>query len=160
MSNNSQIFVSYSHDDEFFAHSLIDALKGKLIERDFRSSVVWMDTQQIFAGDDWVDKVEKAIKDSFVVLLVVSPAAMKSFNVNYEWAFAFGAGKVVIPIIYKDPGELPAKLRHRIQIKFKDDSLKLLGSLQWRELLDAVEKTYNDSNGSKSIQVSSILRQT
>ncbi len=80
----SHIFISYNHEDSDFA----DALIGK-IEKE--GLTTWVDNDRINAGEDWRLTIDQAIKDSFALIVIMSPTAKASEYVTYEWAFAWGA---------------------------------------------------------------------
>src|SRR5688500_1363014 len=88
----NQVFVSYSHKDSSF----IKILKQKLKDSGFD---VWIDQELLRPGQDWRDEIDNAIRASFAVLAVMTPQAYKSQYVTYEWAFALGIGKEIIPIL-------------------------------------------------------------
>ncbi len=88
-----QLFVSYAHVDMRF----VRLLEAKLKEN-FR---VWID-DQLDAGDDWQEAIDDAIRKSFAVIVVISPASSKSKYVTYEWSFAMGLGLPVIPVLLEN----------------------------------------------------------
>lgn len=85
------IFLSYSSRDYFFA----EMLAMKLDEKEFR---LWRDQGAIRAGDDWRDTIEQGIKDSLAVVVALSESAAQSPYVTYEWAYAAGLGKPIVPV--------------------------------------------------------------
>jgi HEAT repeat protein len=90
----AHVFISYSSKDSEF----VKELDAKLNEARIKS---WTYTRELFAGNHWEREIDEAIKASFVVLVVMTPDAKKSEYVTYEWSFAFGIGKLVIPIHLK-----------------------------------------------------------
>ena len=62
----------------------------------------WIDNDQLKAGTDWREEIDHAIKEAFALIVIMSPAAQVSVYVTYEWAFAWGAGIKVIPVVYKE----------------------------------------------------------
>jgi hypothetical protein len=89
----NHIFISHSHEDSDFAENM----QNKLEQAGF---TVWRDIG-IRGGEDWRKEIDQAIKEAFVLIVVVTPAAKASEYVTYEWAFASGAGVKVIPILHK-----------------------------------------------------------
>jgi hypothetical protein len=85
------IFLSYATQDYFFA----EMLAIKLAENDF---AIWRDQGSIRAGDDWRQSIENGIKDSIAVVVALSSRSTESPYVTYEWAYAIGMGKPVIPV--------------------------------------------------------------
>ncbi len=89
----NHIFISHSHDDSDFAEILHD----KLAQARF---TVWRDIA-IRGGEDWRREIDQAIKEAFALIVVMTPEAKASEYVTYEWAFAWGAGVKVIPVLLK-----------------------------------------------------------
>ena len=85
------VFLSYSSRDYFFA----EMLSLKLEEAGFK---IWRDIGAIRAGDDWRESIEDGIRDSFAVVVALSDSSADSMYVTYEWAYATGMGKPVIPV--------------------------------------------------------------
>jgi tetratricopeptide (TPR) repeat protein len=88
------IFISYNHEDSDFAEVLIHRVE----QMGFKT---WVDHDQLPIGEDWRNEIDQAIKNSFALIVIMSPEAKASEYVTYEWAFAWGAGVKVLPVIYK-----------------------------------------------------------
>lgn len=89
----SQVFISYSHKDERYVNLILRELKRKKI-------LYWYD-KKIPPGKNWADCINDAIKDSFALVLIMTPNSRQSDYVNYEWAYALGAGIPIIPVEYE-----------------------------------------------------------
>jgi hypothetical protein len=50
------------------------------------------------AGTDWRDGIEQGIAESIAVLVALSPNSADSSYVTYEWAYALGSGKPIVPL--------------------------------------------------------------
>ena len=97
---HNQVFVSYSRQDENFVRKmLIPNLKDEHGNDEFQ---LWFDRDQLRAGDDWKLMIDDALKLSFAVIVVLSPAACKSPYVTYEWSYGLGLGLSAIPIIWRE----------------------------------------------------------
>jgi hypothetical protein len=90
----SHIFVSYNQADSDFS----EILHSKIEQAGF---VVWRDSSGLRGGDDWRKGIDDAIKGACVLVVVMTPEAKASEYVTYEWAFAWGAGVKVIPLLLK-----------------------------------------------------------
>src|SRR5215213_2370680 len=90
----SHIFISYNQEDGDFS----EILHNKLDQADF---TVWRDTARLRGGEDWRKGIDDAIKQAFALIVVITPEAKASEYVTYEWAFAWGAGVKVIPLLLK-----------------------------------------------------------
>jgi HEAT repeat protein len=87
----THVFISYHHEDRQLAQVLHNNLEEAGIS-------AWMDPE-IRAGEIWRGEIDEAIRKSSTLLVIISAAAVKSLYVNYEWAFALGAGIKVIPLL-------------------------------------------------------------
>lgn len=99
------VFISYKHEEQDFVEMLIRQLEAA-------GFPVWLDTEQLRAGENWRESINEAIRDSFALILVISPDSKRSEYVTYEWAFAQGAGVKVIPVLLK----LTEKLHPQLEI--------------------------------------------
>ncbi|MBK9748888.1 MAG: TIR domain-containing protein [Chloroflexi bacterium] len=95
----SHVFISYSRQDS----EVIQVIRKSL--EDLGHSV-WQDTTAIAGGTEWVDSIEKGIKDAYAVITVVSRNANASKWVRLEFLEAQRRGKRIIPIKIDDC-ELP-----------------------------------------------------
>src|SRR5215469_16205978 len=85
------VFVSYEQEDGDFAENVISRLEQKGFQ-------TWAD-HKIGAGEEWRTSIDLAIKNSFALIVIMTPQAKASEYVTYEWAFAWGVGVRVIPIM-------------------------------------------------------------
>ena len=121
------VFISYSHEDHHFAELLNLKLQNK-------EHTVWLDNGALRAGEDWRNGIEKGIQESDVVLVVMSPFSVESSYVTYEWAFAIGRDKAVVPLIVKE-----CKLHPRLEpVQYLDFSQR--GNLPWSTLFERINE--------------------
>ncbi|MEM6692125.1 MAG: toll/interleukin-1 receptor domain-containing protein [Planctomycetota bacterium] len=116
-----QAFISYSREDDTFA----DLMRMKLKEAGIGT---WMDVDTS-PGDEWRTRIDDGIKTSDALIVVLSPAACNSPYVTYEWAFAIGYGKRVIPVLLK-----PAKFHPRLE-EFQYLDFQELRMAPWDKLV-------------------------
>lgn len=91
-----QIFLSYASIDSDDA----ELVKVKLEEFDIE---VWKDSDGgIKVGDNWRAQIESGIKSSDAVLILLTPDSSDSAYVTFEWAYALGMGKPLIPLLWKE----------------------------------------------------------
>jgi hypothetical protein len=109
------VFISYKHEnaDLEFARQFKSHLETQNI-------VVWMD-ERIISGENWGSSIDSALETTEIVLLVISPEAMQSAYVTYEWCYSyFSLGKELYPIYFrecsKDQGVFGRLYAHQIQI--------------------------------------------
>src|SRR5258708_35387101 len=101
------VFLSYAHEDREFVNEIVGQLRQVAIP-------FWYDNH-IRAGETWSQSIDDAIADCAVLLLVNSTHALESPYVQYEWAFAVGAKKPVIPIIIESWQLLGTKTHDRLK---------------------------------------------
>ncbi|WP_416442728.1 TIR domain-containing protein [Leeuwenhoekiella sp. A16] len=88
----NQIFISHCHSDADFAELLKLHLEKNNID-------CWMDNERLKIGQDWREEIDTGISNSKAVIAIMSPEARKSEYVTYEWAFAWGKGIKIFPIM-------------------------------------------------------------
>src|SRR5262245_35217657 len=108
----SQIFVSYARADAAFALKLATDLRA-------RGTHLWVDQLDIRAGTAWDSELEKALRASPAMLVILSPAAVASQNVMDEVAFAISEEKWIVPVLYK-PCAIPLRLRRLHYVELVD----------------------------------------
>ena len=67
----ARIFASYGRRD---TRDLADRLRRDLETLGYQ---VWQDTEQILSGQDWIDKIEQALRDSEIVIALLSPHSVR-----------------------------------------------------------------------------------
>lgn len=86
-----KLFLSYSRRNLAVATDLMAKLKKFGFE-------VWHDESSMIAGVKWLEAIDGGIQACDILLVLLSRHATKSEYVQYEWSFAMGAGKIVIPL--------------------------------------------------------------
>lgn len=113
----SHIFVSYAHKDAHLLDVLLEQLTG--------AGFAVRSDRDLIPGGKWREEIEKMIRESFAVILVMTPKARDSAYVSFEWAFAQGTGVRVIPLLFET-------------MKFKEP----LASLQYFNFTDPTELSW------------------
>jgi TIR domain len=111
-------FLSYAHEDAEFVLRLAKDLRAG-------GADVWIDQLDIKAGERWDRAVEDALAKCPELLVILSPAAVKSTNVMDEVSFALGEGKTVLPVIRR-ACNIPFRLR---RLQYVDLSLNYKAGL-------------------------------
>jgi len=123
----STVFLSYSSRDYFFA----EMLGIKLSEAGFK---LWRDQGSLRAGDDWRQSIEDGIAESFAVVVALSSSSADSSYVTYEWAYAIGMGKPVVPVKLSE-----CKIHPRLEpTQYIDFSYAR--ALPWSDLLQRLQE--------------------
>src|SRR5262245_49080866 len=87
----SHVFISYSHEDQEYAHKLAEYLE----EHKF---VVWID-KHIGYGKKWEREIEQAINQCAAFIVVMTPDANESTWVDNECTHANDNAKSTFPIL-------------------------------------------------------------
>lgn len=123
------VFISYASENSDF----VELLRIKLGEKNIKT---WIDHSGIKAGTNWRNSIDDAIKTSILIILVMSPESLNSHYVTYEWAFAHGLGKPIIPLMYRQ-NTLHPKLEILQYLDFTHRTLR-----PWDHLIERI-KTIN-----------------
>jgi tetratricopeptide (TPR) repeat protein len=119
----ARIFISYSRKDLAFADRLDAALKARGFEP-------LIDRTEIYAFEDWWQRIEALIGRADTVVFVLSPDAVTSDVALKEVAHAVALNKRIAPIVCRrvEDGATPEELR-RLNFVFFDDPAKFEASV-------------------------------
>lgn len=126
ISNGNILFISHDHEDADFA----ELLKLKLEKNGLRG---WIDSERLKIGQDWREEIDQAIENSMAVIAVMTPDARKSEYVTYEWAFAWGKGVKIFPIMLKQT-QLHPRLESLQYLDFTNRATR-----PWEKLINSIE---------------------
>lgn len=87
-----RVFISYSRDDLPFVSRLAQDLRACGVD-------LWLDQEEISAGEDWTDAVWDGLRSCDLMLLVISPASMDSREVASEWKYYLNNRKPILPLL-------------------------------------------------------------
>lgn len=107
-------FLSYSRINEDFAIKLAKELKSEGFD-------VWFDQMDIPPGARWDAEVEKALDESEIFMVIITPASAKSENVLDEIGYAIDSGKRILPVLL-EAATLPLRLRRFQYVDFTSKS--------------------------------------
>ncbi len=134
----AHVFISYTRSDRMF----VETLKGELRSVDLK---IWVDTENLRAGEDWREGIDDAIKNALLFIVVMTPEAKASEYVTYEWSFAMGLGITIMPIILK-----PTNLHHQLErLQYFDFTDR--DNLPWRNFLYQVREIIKEYTSVKPI---------
>ena len=102
------VFISHSFSDENWVREFGQSLTH-------HGWNVWPDHHAIQVGNSWREAMEKRLRESSIIILLVTPDTVGKPNLFFEIGAAIGMGKPVIPVISRnlDPSLLPPTLRER-----------------------------------------------
>jgi len=137
-----KVFLSYSHVDDEVAHSIESILDSKGIP-------YFRDEKNIEAGEEIKNEILTGLKGADVLLVISSPASLKSHWVNYEVGVAEILGLTIVTYLTHPALELPSFLRERKTINSLDDlrrffERKGVGSISVSRM---TEGNYDDARG-------------
>jgi hypothetical protein len=128
--SSPDVFICHAHEDGDFA----ELLRIRLEQVGF---TVWVDTSKLRAGEDWRTEIDESIRSCSALLVVVTPTARQSEYVTYEWAFAWGVGVKVIPLVLKR-----APLHPRLEaLQYLDFTNR--ANRPWSQLFETLERLSN-----------------
>lgn len=97
------IFLSYARADGLDAAT---RLRNELIAMGF---TVWRDLEEMRGGQAWKEQLRAALRAVDAVVVLLTPAAVTSKTVEWEWQNALTLDKRVLPVLIQ-PCDVPAEL--------------------------------------------------
>jgi len=103
------VYISYALEDLPKAKLLADELSQSGVE-------VWLDSDDISPGENFVERISSAIKSADTFVALISKTSRRSNFVNSELATAIAArdenrNRRIIPITLSEPDDMPVFLR-------------------------------------------------
>jgi hypothetical protein len=135
----AHVFISYAHEDKDFVATLMQQI-------DRAGFKGWIDSEQLRAGEDWRQAIDDGIHKAFALIVIMTPKAKMSEYVTYEWAYAHGAGKKVIPILVKAT-ELHPRLEAFNYLDFTDPTIQ-----PWKQVVQLLGEIKQEAESSKSVK--------
>jgi hypothetical protein len=129
-----KIFISYSHSDQIWAREFVESLVKAGLD-------VWFDEFKIKAGQLLSEALEKGLRESDAVILLIDSENINRPNLFFEIGAALSMNKTIIPIVPKDfePYKLPLPLQ---RIKFL---VRKAPEETAKELATAIEVIYGEA---------------
>jgi hypothetical protein len=90
-----RIFISYSSKDQ----KLVDQIYTQLKQSGHSA---WLNTESIPKGEHWYDEMVKGLRETDLLILVVSKNAIASKWVAEEWKTFQKMQKKIIPVLHKE----------------------------------------------------------
>lgn len=133
------VFISYNSKNEDFAELVTMKLEKQGI-------VVWKDTNQIASGTEWRNEIDNGLLNCDAIIVLLNEVSTKSPYVTYEWAFALGSGKHIIPILTEEC-EVHPRINILQYLNFKN------GQRPWDKLTERLKKI---ESSPKKVKVSDL----
>lgn len=142
------LFLSYARADGLAAAG---ALRQELSDMGVS---VWRDLEEMRGGLDWRAQLRQALAAVDVVVVLLTPGAVASANVAWEWQGALFLNKRVIPLLIA-PCDVPDELRKLHYHDFSQPAQRRLGLARLvRDLLEvAVTQAATAPTGSSKYTV-------
>lgn len=114
----NHVFIAYSRDDwEEIVAPLTLVLQDAGID-------VWVDQYLVQGGNDWMAAIEQALRECWLLVVVLSPEAVASRYTRLEYRYFTNREKPVIPFIYKSVEKMPPELNGLEAIRYDPDNGK------------------------------------
>jgi hypothetical protein len=93
-----KVFISHSIKDKESVRRIVDVLKESGMD-------VWDDTREILPGENWAEKIAKALEESQAMVVLLTPDGL---NEKMKWEIDFALGRMaynkrLIPVLIGDP---------------------------------------------------------
>lgn len=113
-SHEPLVYLAYAAADKVWAAQFSTALRDAGVK-------LWFDAAEIRPGDEWKDATERALRDSDILVFVLTPNSVDNPWALFELGAAVADNKRVIPIVAKpfDPSETPPLIG---RYRFLDES--------------------------------------
>ncbi|MBI5768075.1 MAG: TIR domain-containing protein [Verrucomicrobia bacterium] len=108
----AKVFVSYARTDHAFATRMANNLLKQRID-------VWLDTFRIEPGKSWARQIGEALDFCQVMVLVLTPTAVASENVDDEWNYWLDRKKPLVAVLHQ-PCKVPYRLSKLQHINFHE----------------------------------------
>ena len=90
-----KIFISYSYKDEIWVSDFVSSLKESGVE-------TWFDIHELTPGDRWEEKLQQALRESSIIVVIISENSFKSPWTFFELGAAIADKKQIIPVLVGD----------------------------------------------------------
>ncbi len=88
------VYISYVRADELFALDLSESLRSEGVN-------AWLDMTDIAPQEDWNAAIETALDTCGIMLLLLSPAALRTGELRSEKQEFLDTGKIVVPVLHE-----------------------------------------------------------
>ncbi len=105
------VFISYSRKDFYFAESLAFHLAERGIAN-------WLDANELIPGGEWGEEIDRALDDAETVILVATPASVRSPYVEREWKRALAQGDRLLVALFRSC-KLPPEMQEARMVDFR-----------------------------------------
>ena len=115
------VFISYSRADSDFVNDLATRLREA-------GCKVWQDISGLRGGEAWASAIDRAVRDSDALIVVLSPDSSASEWVQKETLLAMKLHKPIVPILLRET-EIPLQFINLQFVDFREDKAKATQTL-------------------------------
>jgi len=108
------VFISYSRSDSVFVADLANRLREV-------GCKVWQDISGLRGGQAWASEIDRAVRDSDAMIVVLSPDSSASEWVQKETLLAMKLHKPIVPILLRET-EIPVQFINLQFVDFRGDT--------------------------------------
>ena len=93
-----KVFISHSDHDEALASEIVSSLEAAGLE-------VWYDRREIIPGDNWADRIARALGEANAMVVLVTPSALESNQMQRDIDYALTQKRFkgrLIPVLAGD----------------------------------------------------------
>jgi hypothetical protein len=130
-----RVFISHAADGAEIASEVARSLRRQGLE-------VWFGQSEILPGDNWADQVSRALRESQAMVVLFTPQAVNSPNVQWEIGFALGAREYrgrLIPVLVGSPDQMPVEVLPGVLQRM--NHLRLNGAAEIPDLVHQIVHT-------------------
>ena len=140
-----KIFLSYARAD---GKTAATRLRSELERAGFE---VWRDIEDMQGGQAWKDQLRKSLRQVDRVIVLLTPTAVSSKYVEWEWENALTLEKQVIPLLIL-PCDVPDELKrlHYHNLSIEQDYILGFAALM-RDLYSIPSVSESDSNDTQDL---------
>ena len=113
-SRTLSVFISYSRSDSVFVKDLANQLREA-------GCKVWQDISGLRGGQTWASEIDRAVRDSDALIVVLSPDSSASEWVRKESLLAMTLHKPIVPILLRET-EIPIQFVDLQYVDFRGDT--------------------------------------
>jgi TIR domain len=123
----AKVFISFIHEEQIVAKAVERLIRQKLSSHEVFLSSEW----QIYAGEDWLQKITAELRSAEVIVILLSPRSVERPWVNFEAGGAWLAGKPVLPVCHAGmtPDRLPKPYSSLQALTIPKDAYYLIRSV-------------------------------
>lgn len=108
----NHIFIAYARED------WSDVVAPLTVNLQDAGLAVWVDQHLVQGGHDWMDAIEQALYECWLMLVIISPDAVNSRFVQMEYRYFVNREKSVLPVIYKPVPRMPVEMASLRSIEY------------------------------------------